>query len=85
MAKEYFEIADLKMSPWQDLTKIGRDVTLSTPSVSIRNAAGVYVEPLDKERNYNMRTVKVVDPSGAVLFEMTMHAASHLETDAADD
>ena len=85
MAKEYLEIADLKMTPWQDRSTVGRDVTLSTPSVSIRNAAGVYVEPLDKERNYNMRTVKVVDPSGAVLFEMTMHAASHLETGGIDD
>ncbi len=85
MSKEYFEIADLKMSPWQDRSTVGRDVTLSTPSVSIRNAAGVYVEPLDKERNYNMRTVKVVDPSGAVLFEMTMHAATRMETNEDDD
>jgi len=85
MAKEYYEIADLKKSPFYSSSMVGRDVTLSTPSISIRNAAGVYVEPLDKERNYNMRTVKVVDPSGAVLFEMTMHAATRMETDADDD
>ena len=81
MAKEYYEIADLKKSPFYSSSTIGRDVTLSTPSISIRNAAGVYVEPLDKERNYNMRTVKVVAPSGAVLFEMTMHAATQIESD----
>ncbi len=80
MAKEYYEIADLKTSPFYNNTTVGRDVTLSTPSISIRNAAGVYVEPYDKERNYNMRTIKVVDPSGAVLFEMTMHAAARIET-----
>ena len=81
MDKEYYEIADLKKAPFYSSSTIGRDVTLSTPSISIRNAAGVYVEPLDKERNYNMRTVKVVDPSGAVLFEMTMHAATQIESD----
>ena len=85
MAKEYYEIADLKTSPFYNNTTVGRDVTLSTPSVSIRNAAAIYVEPLDKERNYNMRTVKVFDPSGTLLFEMTMHAASHLETGDIDD
>ena len=85
MTKEYYEIRDLEKSPFYDTTNVvGRCVTLSTPSVSIRNAAGVYVEPLDKERNYNMRTVKVVDPSGAVLFEMTMHAATRMETDEDD-
>ena len=80
MAKQYYEIADLKTSPFYNNTTVGRDVTLSTPSVSIHNAAGIYIEPLDNERNYNMRTVKVFDPSGTLLFEMTMHAASHLET-----
>tara|TARA_A100001391_G_scaffold25592_1_gene13851 strand:- start:123 stop:380 length:258 start_codon:yes stop_codon:yes gene_type:complete len=85
MAKEYYEIADLKTSPFYNNSSIGRDVTLSTPSISIRNAAGIYVEPLDKERNYNMRTVKVFDPSGSLLFEMTLHAATHLETGDIDD
>ena len=80
MAKEYYEIADLKKAPYYSSSTVGRDVTLSTPSISIRNAAGVYVEPYDKERNYNMRTIKVVDPSGMVLFEMTMHAAARIET-----
>ena len=85
MAKQYYEIADLKTSPFYNNTTVGRDVTLATPSVSIRNAAAIYVEPLDKERNYNMRTVKVFDPSGSLLFEMTMHAAAHLETGGIDD
>ena len=85
MAKQYYEIADLKTSPFYNNTTVGRDVTLATPSVSIRNAAAIYVEPLDKERNCNMRIVKVFDPSGTLLFEMTMHAASHLETGGIDD
>ncbi len=85
MAKQYYEIADLKTSPFYNNTMVGRDVTLATPSVSISNAAGIYVEPLDKERNYNTRVVKVFDPSGATLFEMTMHAAAHLETGGIDD
>ena len=85
MAKEYYEIADLKTSPFYINTTVGRDVTLATPSVSIHNAAGIYVEPLDKKRNYNMRSVKVFDPSGVLLFEMTVHAATHLETGDIDD
>jgi hypothetical protein len=85
MAKSYYEIADLKTSPFYNNTTVGRDVTLNSPSVSIRNAAGIYIEPLDNERNYNMRTVKVFDPSGTLLFEMTMHAAAHLETGGIDD
>ena len=85
MAKQYYEIADLKTSPFYNNTTVGRDVTLATPSVSIRNAAGIYIEPLDTGRNYNMRIVKVFDPSGSLLFEMTMHAAAHLETGGIDD
>ncbi len=85
MAKEYYEIADLKTSPFYNNTTVGRVVTLNSPSVSIRNAAGIYIEPLDNERNYNMRTVKVFDPSGTLLFELTMHAAAHLETGGIDD
>jgi hypothetical protein len=85
MAKEYYEIADLKTSPFYNNTTVGRDVTLATPSVSIRNAAGIYVEPFDVERNYNMRTVKVFDPSGSLLFEMTLHAATRLETGGIED
>ena len=76
MTKEYYEIRDLEKSPFYDTTNVvGRCVTLSTPSVTIRNAAGVFVEPFDKENNYNIRSVKVVDPSGQVLFEVSMHAA----------
>ena len=85
MAKKYYEIADLKTSPFYNNTTVGRDVTLETPSISIRTAEDHNVEPLAAERNYNMRTVKVFDPSGTLLFEMTMHAASHLETGDTDD
>ena len=85
MAKEYYEIADLKTSPFYTNTTVGRDITLATPSISVRNAAGIFVEPLDKERNYNTRIVKVFDRSGTLLFEMTMHAAAHLEKGDIDD
>jgi hypothetical protein len=81
MDKKYYKIADLEKSPhYYGSGSIGRDVTLSTPCVSIHKVAGIYVEPLDNDHGYNMRMVRVFDPSGTLLFEMTLHAAAHLET-----
>tara|TARA_Y100000592_G_scaffold19998_1_gene30687 strand:+ start:6502 stop:6819 length:318 start_codon:yes stop_codon:yes gene_type:complete len=87
MAKtEYHKIRDMikppRIAPAEILSDgIYMHRPRAIPTVSVRNAAGIYVEPLDKEYGYNIRTVKVVDPDGEILFEMTMHAAHYEKED----
>jgi len=76
MAKnDYVTIQDLSDNPYKTRHEVGPGISISNPSISIRDAAGIYVEPLDDERNYNMRRIKIVDSAGFVLFEVNVSAA----------
>tara|TARA_R100001163_G_C4983842_1_gene138995 strand:- start:363 stop:635 length:273 start_codon:yes stop_codon:yes gene_type:complete len=90
MARQYCTIKDVEKEPYHNTTDIlGEGVTITkpktTPLVSVRNVAGVFIEPAEQmeKYKYTMRGIKLVDPEGNILFEITMHAAP-LE-DAADN
>ena len=90
MTRQYCTIKDVEKQPYQSTTEIlGKGILLTqpkpAPTVSVRNVAGVYVEPAEEMEKYayTMRGIKLVDREGNILFEITMHAAP-LEDDAAD-
>lgn len=78
---DYVTLQDLSDNPYKTRHEVGPGVSISNPSISIRDAAGIYVEPLDGERNYNMRRIKIVDTAGMVLFEINVSAARKPDTD----
>ena len=89
MARQYCTIKDVEKQPYQSKTEILAEGILLTqpkpaPTVSVRNVAGVYIEPAEEMEKYayTMRDIKLVDPDGNILFEITMHAAP---IDIADD
>ena len=81
MAYDYHTLQDLSDNPYKTRHEVGPGVSISNPSISIRDAAGIYVEPLDGERNYNMRRIKIVDTAGMVLFEINVSAARKPDSD----
>jgi hypothetical protein len=90
MARQYCVIKDVEKEPYHNTTDfLSEGVTITkprtTPSVSVSNVAGVFVEPAEQmeKYKYTMRGIKIVDPEGNILFEITMRAAP-LEDDAAD-
>lgn len=91
MAKDYHIIRDVEDEPYHNMTDdLGGGITITkpktTPLVNVRNVAGVFVQPAEELEKYGwtMRGIKMVDPEGNIVFEITMHAAP-LEDDAAAD
>ena len=78
---DYVTLQDLSDNPYKTRHEVGPGASISNPSISIRDAAGIYVEPLDDDRNYNMRRIKIVDTAGMVLFEINVSAARKPDTD----
>lgn len=72
---DYVTLQDLSDNPYKTRHEVGPGISISNPSISVSDAAGIYLEPLDDERNYNMRRIKIVDSAGYVLFEINVTAA----------
>ena len=92
MTRQYCVIKDVEKEPYHNTTDIlGEGVMITkpktTPLVSVRNVAGVFIEPAEQMEKYayTMRGIKLVDPEGNILFEVTMHAAPLKDDAAADD
>ena len=91
MARQYCVIKNVDKEPYQSTTEmLGEGILLTqpkpAPTVSVRNVAGVFIEPVEEmeKYHYTMRGIKLVDAKGNILFEVTMHAAP-LEDDATAD
>lgn len=90
MAKDYHIIRDVEHEPYHNTTEnISEGISITrpktTPSINVRNVAGVFVQPAEELEKYGwtMRGIKMVDPEGNILFEITMHAAP--KEDVSDD
>ena len=91
MVKEYHIIRDVENEPYHNTTDdLGGGITITkpktTPSVNVRNVAGVFVQPAEEleKHGWTMRGIKMVDPDGNILFEITMHAAPKEDVTADD-